>query len=176
MALRAGVLLLLEFALAVCAIGQTVDEYQLKAAYLYNLAKFVEWPAASFKSDKDPIVVCMLGQNRVADALEPALRGKAAGGRPFIIRPVSDAQQASGCQILFVSSSERSRWKSIHLEVSMDGVLTVGEADTFLAEGGIVNFKLDDGKIRIQINVEAAAQKHLQISSKLLSLAEIVKK
>jgi hypothetical protein len=155
--------------------GQAVDEYQVKAAFLYNFAKFVEWPAASFKGPNDPIAICVFGQSPVKGTLEQAVSGKTIGSRAFIVRQVSEVQAASSCHILFLSSSERKRLRSTLGEIKDGRILTVGETEGFAAEGGIVNFKLDDGKVRIQINVEAAEQAKLQISSKLLSLAQIVR-
>jgi hypothetical protein len=174
MVFQVGIQFILGIALTVGAMGQTADEYQVKAAYLYNLAKFVEWPAESFKNAQDPIAVCILGQSPIAEAFETAVRGKTLAGRSFLIRPLQDVRQSGRCQILFVGSSERKRLRSL-LEDKAKGVLTVGEVDTFIKEGGVVNFKLDDGKVRLQINVDAAAQRRLKISSKLLAIAEIVK-
>ena len=85
------------------------DEYRVKAAFLYNFAKFVEWPPQAFKSPSDPIVIGVLGKNPFGDALADEVAGKTLGGRAFQVREVTDAQQASGCQIVFVSSSERKR-------------------------------------------------------------------
>jgi len=83
------------------ASGQALDEYQVKAAFLYNFAKFVEWPPEAFKTAKDPILVCVLGRNPFGKALEEAIRGKSIAGRAFAYRHVSDAESASACQILF---------------------------------------------------------------------------
>ena len=157
------------------ANGQIADEYQVKAAFLYNFAKFVEWPPQAFKNPQDPIAICILGQNPFGDALEQTVRGKMIDTRTFSIRQVTDARQASACHILFVSSSERKRARSVLGELK-SSVLTVGEADGFTSDGGIVNFKIEEGRIQIQINVEAAEQEKLRISSKLLSLAQIVRK
>ena len=169
----------ISLALVVLAGGslraQAVDEYQVKAAFLYNFAKFVAWPPASFKSPTDPIAICVLGQSPVSGALEQAVSGKTIGSRGFIVRQVAEVQAASACHILFLSSSERKRERSILGEIKGSKILTVGETEGFAVEGGIVNFKLDDGKVRIQINVDAAEQAKLQISSKLLSLAQIVR-
>jgi len=175
MVFQAGTLLVLQVAFAVGAMAQTADEYQVKAAFLYNLAKFVEWPAETFKTAKDPIVICILGRSPITEVLQSTVSGKAVEGRTLVIRPVAGAQPLNSCQIFFVSSSERTRFRSIHAEIKANGVLTVGEEDTFISEGGAVNFKLDDGRVRIQIAVYAATQRNLKISSKLLGLAQIVK-
>src|SRR6202046_3799900 len=95
------------------APGQALDEYQVKAAFLYNFAKFVEWPPEAFKTAKDPILVCVLGRNPFGNALEDAIRGKSIAGRTFAYRRVSDAESASACQILFVGSEESKHFRSL---------------------------------------------------------------
>lgn len=154
--------------------GQAVDEYQVKAAFLYNIAKFVEWPPGAFKSPSDPIVSCILGASPLEQALELGAGRKTIDNRGFVLRHISDARQASGCHILFVSSSERKRWRSVVAAIKSDGILTVGETEGFASEGGVVNFKLEGDRVRIQINVDAAGRERLRISSRLLNLAQIV--
>lgn len=161
---------------AVCtAAGAEVEEYQLKAAVVYNFTKFVEWPPQSFTSSTDPIAVCILGQNPFGRWLGETLAGRTVGGRPFVIRYASEPQEVGRCQILFVSSSERKRFRVILAEVKADGVLTVGDTPGFAALGGVVNLRLDGDTVRMEVNVESAKQKKLQISAKLLSLAQIVR-
>jgi YfiR/HmsC-like len=158
------------------AQAPVADEYQVKAAFLYNFAKFVEWPPGAFRSAQDPITICLLGQNPFDDSLKEAVRGKTVEGRTFVVRQAFDAQQAIGCQILFVNSAERKRFQPMLDALKANGVLTVGESPGFAAEGGVVNFKLASGKVRLEINVDAAERAKLRVSSKLLSLAEIIKK
>jgi hypothetical protein len=158
------------------AHAHAADEYQVKAAFLYNFAKFVEWPPQAFKSPTDPIVIGVLGKNPFGDALAEAVSGKALGGRAFQVREIATAQQAAACQIVFVSSSERKRLGPLFTLLGNAAVLTVGETDNFAEEGGIINFKIDGGSVRFQINMEAARKQQLHISAKLLSLAEIVDK
>jgi hypothetical protein len=151
-----------------------VDEYRLKAAFLFSLAKFVEWPPETFSSPTDPLVTCILGKGEIEDVLRQAINRKVAG-RAFTIRHISDAQEAGGCQVLFVNQSVGRRWLSLG-RIKNTGILTVGETDDFISEGGAVNFKLSQDTIRIQINVEAAVRAKLEMSSNLLSLSEILKK
>jgi hypothetical protein len=167
---------LLGVLLAVTVHSQTaIGEYQVKAAFLYNFAKFSEWPPQTFKTDKDPMRICVLGENSFGSALGEAVGGKTVSGRPFVVAEISDAKQAGDCQIVFVGSSEGKRLKSIFAELRTTGTLTVGETDGFAAKGGMVNFKLEDGRVRLEINVEAAGQAQIHISSKVLTLARIVK-
>jgi hypothetical protein len=166
---------LLGMAIAAGAQPQ-LDEYQVKAAFLYNFAKFVEWPPQAFKDSTDAIAVCIAGETPIYAQLESAVIGKTAGSRSFAVRRVSDADPAEGCQILFIGLTDRKRTALILAGARKLGTLTVGESAEFIADGGVVNFKLENGKVRFQINVEAAGQAQLRISSKLLSLAEIVKR
>jgi hypothetical protein len=104
-----------------------------------------------------------------------AVGAKTVLGRPFVVADISEPSQAAECQILFVSSSEGKRLRSIFGEFRATGILTVGETEGFAAQGGIVNFKLKDGRVRLEINIEAAERARLRISSKVLNLAQIVK-
>ncbi|MGD1092918.1 MAG: YfiR family protein [Bryobacteraceae bacterium] len=158
------------------ACAQVADEYRVKATFLFNLAKFVEWPPQAFKSPSAPIVIGVLGKHPFGGALAHAVAGKTLGGRAFEVREVADAQQAASCQIVFVSSSERKRLRPLFTQIGNSAVLTVGETNNFAVDGGIINFKIDAGSVRLQINVEAARKQQLRISAKLLSLAEIVEK
>jgi YfiR/HmsC-like len=156
------------------ARAQGADEYRIKAAFLYNFAKFVEWPPQAFKNPTDPIGICVLGKNPFGDALAAAVAGKTLGVRTFQVREITNDQQAAACQIVFVSSSERSRLGSLFTMIGSSAVLTVGDMDNFAVDGGIINFKIDSGTVRFQINIVAARKQQLHISAKLLSLAEIV--
>ena len=161
--------------LVVSGSAQEIDEYQVKAAFLYNFAKFVEWPSQAFRTPTDPITMCVLGHNPVGNALEEVIRGKAIEGRSVVYRQVADAESASSCQILFVASSDVKRFRALCPSLKSSGILTVGEAQGFAADGGVINFKLDSGRVRFEVNVDAAEHEQLHISSKLLSLAQVVK-
>ena len=161
--------------LAVGAHAQVLDEYQVKAAFLFNFVKFIEWPPQASKGSSDPINICILGEDPFGNSLEDAVKGKTVEGRTFLVPVrISEVQQASACQILFVSSTERKHVRAILAALKAPGVLTVGETEGFAAQGGMINFKLEDGRVRLEVNVEAAERANLRISSKLLSLAQIV--
>jgi|SRR5579863_5752278 len=164
-------------ALAACAHAEepVTDEYQVKAAFLYNFAKFVEWPSGT-GGRSSSIAICVLGQNPFGRVLEDTVDGKTVDGKTFVVRHVSEVKAAAHCQIVFVCSSERKRFGAILGELRTGGVLTVGESEGFIEEGGVVNLKLDGGKIQIQINMNAAEQSGVRISSKLLGLAQIIRK
>jgi hypothetical protein len=152
-----------------------VNEYEVKAAFLYNFAKFVKWPAHTFTSPADPLVICVIGDSMVVHVLESTIAGKEIDGRRLVVRTIPDVRQLGVCQILFVSGSEQQRVPAILAGCKTRSVLTVGELEGFAAQGGVINFKVEDGKVRFEINTTAAAEQQLQISSKLLSLARIVK-
>jgi hypothetical protein len=161
--------------IAVTALAQTIDEYKVKAAFVYNFAKFVEWPAETFKTAMDPFRICVLGQDPFGGALGSTVNGKTLLGRPFVVADIGDVSQAGDCQILFVASSENKRLRAILTGLRTVGTLTVGETEGFAGLGGIINFKIDDGRVRFEINVVAAERAKLRISSNLLNLAQIVR-
>jgi YfiR/HmsC-like len=178
MARMLSLLLLLGAALQLCAQapGPAFDEYQVKAAFLYNFAKFVEWPLGTFANSTDPIGICIVGQNPFGSTLENMVQGKKVGDRTFAVRRLPDMQQANQCQILFIGASEWKRTRALLNAVKGSGVLTVGESDDFTVLGGIISFRLDGPRVRIKVDLQTAEHAKLRISSKLLSLAEIAKR
>jgi hypothetical protein len=157
------------------AAGQMTDEYHVKAAFLYNFAKFVEWPPQAFKGPADPIAICILGKDPFGDALKQAVQGKTIEGRPFNVRGVPNVQEASSCHILFIAGSERKHLRATLSAMRGPAILTVGETEGFASEGGMINFKIDANRVRLQINMAVVEQAKLGISSKLLGLSEIVR-
>jgi hypothetical protein len=154
------------------APGQPADEYKVKAAYMYNFAKFVDWPQAS-DHPAQPIVFCVIGQTLLSAPLGDALEGKVVDQRPLVFRPLTDAKQAGTCQVLFIGSQDKKQLRQTLDEVKLLHVLTVGEVDNFTSEGGIVRFFLDSGRVRLEFNLDAADDAKLHISSRLLSLGRI---
>jgi hypothetical protein len=152
-------------------VGPVAEEYQVKGAFLLNFAKFVVWPDEVFKTPTDPIAICILGQNPFGPGLEQAARDLSIGERHVVLRPLSDPQQTAPCQIVFVSAPERKLARALLLSTKDQSVLTVGEFDGFTAGGGVIAFKLDGEKVRLEINTAAADRAKLHISAKLLSLA-----
>jgi hypothetical protein len=149
-------------------------EYQLKAAFILNFAKFVEWPPAAFAEPASPIVLGILGNNPFGDALERTIQDKTINNRPLVIKGLRTSAEATNCHILFISASEEARLQEIFDGLRGASVLTVGEAANFIQKGekgGMINFFRQGNKIRFQINEVAAKKVELKISSKLLSLA-----
>ncbi|MGH9774943.1 MAG: YfiR family protein [Candidatus Acidiferrales bacterium] len=156
------------------AQSEDVSEYQVKAAFLYNFAKFVDWPSDAFVSDTAPINLCVIGQDPFGDALDDAVRDKSIGRHKLVIRRTKKLDDEKACQIIFLSDSESKRLPEVLRSVSGASTLLVGERQAFAEQGGVIAFLLEDNKVRFAINVDAAERARLKISSKLLALATIV--
>ena len=157
------------------AAGQADDsppsEYQLKAAFIFNFAKFVDWPAKAFAEESSPIVIGVLGDDPFGEELKRTILNKAVAGRSVTNRSVSSIEEARSCHILFISTSEKQRLREIFDGLRGASVLTVGETDQFTEAGGMINFVIRDKRIRFEIRDDIARDAGLKISSKLLSLA-----
>lgn len=165
---------LLNGLLAIPAKAQ-VDEYRVKAAFLLNFAKFVDWPAEAFHDPSTPIAICIAGRNPFGGALRSAVDGKSVAGRAFVVREGVEAGDSANCHILFVPGTDKARIRSVLSQSSSLPALSVGESDGFATDGGVVNFRLENATVRIEINAESARRKNLRISAKLMSLAKVVK-
>jgi hypothetical protein len=151
-----------------------VDEYRLKAAMLYNLTHFVEWPVSAYPDRQAPISLCILGQDPFAISLSSTIPKETDNGRLMIVRHLQSDKETRGCHILYISSSERKTTARIFSTLNGACILTVGEMTQFAARGGIIQFSMEDQHVRFDINLEAASRAGLKISSKLLALAQIV--
>lgn len=163
--------LILGLLVALPAAAQEL-EYPLKAAFLYNFVKFVEWPADAFAGERSPLTVCVYGTDPFGDTLDNVVRGESVGERGLIVQRPDALDDLRDCHVLFVSRSERSRLSEVLARVQGEPVLTVGDTDGFLKAGGVINFVLEENKVRFLINPEAAGRSGLKISSKLLRLAK----
>jgi len=168
---RISLTLLLAIRLIASSDAELANEYQIKAACLYNFTKFVVWPEEAFRDIDKTFTICILGHDPFGAALDDVVAGRAIDGRPFEVRRLSDAPQTTACRILYVGASDRKR---IPIAEKQIGVLTVGEGSA--SARSIINFILDSGKVRFEINTAAAEDGKLRISSKLLSLATVVKR
>lgn len=163
-------------ALAATAAAQSprAPEYEVKAAFLYNFAKFVDWPPRAFPDSSTPLRICVLGRDPFGDILSRAVRGKSVSGRPISSQPVQSSADARPCHILFIGSSDPAFLKQALAPLHDLPMLTVGESKDFLPLGGMINFVLEQDRVRFEINLTAAERHHLKLSSKLLSVARIV--
>jgi len=155
------------------AEGPASAEYLIKAAFLYNFAKFVEWPSEAFKDNLSPINLYILGSDPFGEALT-SIRDKTVKGRRLSIKRVNTPEEISGCHILFVSASEKGDLKHVLSVLKNLAILTVSDVEKFAQRGGVINFIVVDNKIHFEINPDAAQQSGLKISSQLLKLARIV--
>lgn len=149
---------------------QTPTEYQVKATYLYNFSKFVEWPANLNGDQNMPIIIGILGDDPFGPEIERTINGKTSNGRRLVIKRFQNLRALEYCHILFISSSERNSLRQTLASVG-PGVLTVGEADHFVQTGGIINFVFVENTVHFEINKAAAERAGLKISAKLLNLA-----
>lgn len=185
------VLVLLVAAIAPRAKADSTSsrEYQVKAAFLYNFIQFVDWPEEKLADGGEPIIIGIIGEDPFGDAFEP-IKDKKVKGRGVVIKRFKSFEQLkkstekdktksdqeietlTKCHLLFICSSERKNLKEIINTVKDHSVLTVGEMEGFLEDGGIINWFVEERKIRFEVNVSAAQQARLEIRSKLLRLAK----
>ena len=150
------------------------SEYLIKAGYIYNFAKLVEWPS-SVAPTGQPIVIGVLGNDSFATILDRVVHGKKIDDRPFLVKRLKNTEfRDCGCQILFVSAAESARTDEIIQFQTTASVLTIAEAPDFARRGGVIALILKDSKVRFMVNVDAATQGGLTISSRLLTLATVV--
>jgi hypothetical protein len=150
------------------------QEYEVKAAFLYNFAKFVEWPAGSFKDAQAPLLIGILGKDPFGEAFD-ALKDKTIEGRRLLIKRFVKAEDLEKCHILFISAAEKNDVSRVLKITTAWNVLTVGDTKGLAESGVVINFILIKNKIRFEINVDAARRAGLKISSQLLKLAKIHK-
>ena len=150
------------------------SEYLIKAGFIYNFANLVQWPSNSFAQPTSPIVIGILGEDPFGTILDRVLEGKKVNGRAFLVKRLKSVLDLKECHIVFVSSSEMTHLvEAIHSVKGMP-ILTIGEIPGFAKRGGIINLVLEDNKVHFEVNVEAAKEADLNISSRLLALARIV--
>lgn len=150
-------------------------EYQVKAAFLLNFTKFVEWPASAFADPSAPMTICVLGEDPFGPALDRLIAGDTVDGRRLsVLRLKRREVPPKGCQVLFISASEKAELKN--LPAIEPGVLTVGEGTNFVRDGGMIGFILENRRVRFDINQTVAESAGLKVSSKLLSVARRVER
>lgn len=157
------------------ACGQsTADEYQVKAAVLFHFIQLVAWPGGAINGSDQSIVFCVFDDEPRRLDLESTLNGKVIGARVVQVRLINQPASLPGCNVVFLSRDESRRQTATLNSLRGQPVLTVGESDGFCADGGMIRLRIDEDKIRFDINLGAAESSHLQISSRLLLLATTV--
>jgi hypothetical protein len=150
------------------------SEYLIKAGYIYNFAKLVEWPSSAVRKGQ-PVVIGVLGNDAFATVLDGVVAGKKIDDRAFVVKRLKNREfRECGCQILFVDSSESARANEVIQFQSVASVLTIADGTDFAKRGGVIALILEDSRVRFIVNVDAATQAGLTISSRLLTLATIV--
>jgi uncharacterized protein DUF4154 len=148
------------------------SEYQVKAVFLFNFAQFIDWQPAA---PQTPLLIGILGDDPFGTFLDETVRGERLGVRPIEIRRYSELKDIEGCNILFISRSERERVAQILAALQNRPILTVSDGEDFAQRGGMIQFVNDKNRIRLKINLDAAQAAKVAISSKLLRVAEIVR-
>jgi hypothetical protein len=154
--------------------AQAFKEYDVKAAFLYHLAQFVEWPPEAFPAAEDPLVIGVLGEDPFGKALDEIAQDEVVKNRKLKVERYHSMEEIKTCHILFISQSEAGRLDQIFSSLKQRKILTVGDTEGFAQRGGIVRFITEKNKIRLRINIDAAKAVSLTISSKLLRAAELV--
>lgn len=145
-------------------------EHAVKATYIYKFAPFVEWPAGAFVSPSDPLVLCIAGVDAVSQVVDEAVQGQMIGGHPISVLHLLTPDNDSRCHILYVASQGASAVAALD-KVRGRPILTVTDTAREAQAHGIINFVVQDNRVRFEIDQNAAAENHLVISSKLLNLA-----
>ena len=157
-----------------CAQAEAATtEDEIKAAYLFNFARFVEWPPRSQAGDA-ALVIGVFDRDGFAATLEIVVRDKTVNGRRLLVKRLTVPQDSRVCHIVFIAAAHRRLLREVFEAANLAGVLTVGESDHFARSGGMINFIKDANRIRFEINVDATARAGLRVSSRLLQLARVV--
>lgn len=148
-----------------------ITESQVKAAYLYNFAKFIMWPEQSFAKADAPTQICVFNDHSFESTLKDIVNSHTVEGHPVKVIHVTAVSEAHACHILFISSLHGKQAGALIQALGGSSIVTVGETQGFLEEGGVILFVLQEGKIKFQVNLRAAAQSGVRISARLLSVA-----
>lgn len=152
----------------------TGKEYRIKAAFLFNFAHYVEWPADTFKDATSPLTYCTVGDDPFEGVLDQSLNAKSVGTRPLRVQHLKPPENFQGCQIVFIGTNEKKRIAAILETLKQSPVLVVGESIHFVQQGGTVGFLSEENTVRFEVNLDAAQRARLNISATLLSVAKTV--
>lgn len=149
-------------------------EYDLKAAFLYHFAAFVDWPPSAFRRAQDPFVVGVFGDDPFGEVLDELLAGERAGDRPMVVRRLTRLDEVQDSQILFICASERARMREILARCAGQPVLTVGDVPGFVELEGMIGFSAEGSRLMLEVNLATVESADLVISSKLLRVARVM--
>jgi len=154
--------------------AQAFKEYDLKAAFLYRLVQFVDWPPEAFPAAETPIVIGVLGQDPFGKTLDEIIQNEVVKNRKLVVQRFRQPDEIRICHVLFISQSEGGRLDQILASLKGRHILTVGDSEDFSRRGGIVRFVTEKNKIRLRINIDIAKAANVTISSKLLRATDAV--
>jgi hypothetical protein len=167
----AGLACWLMVAASQVAVAEGPSEYEVKAAFLFNFSKYVEWPEGTFAGPADRIVICLLGENPFGNLLEEDVRDKKVNGRELLVRETKSVSGTAGCHIVFIALSEHRRMDEILGRLADQPVLTVSDGESIADRGVILGLTLREGRVRFEVNLMAAKRAELKLSSQLLKVA-----
>jgi hypothetical protein len=156
------------------ASAQSVTDDRVKAAYIFNFAKFIEWPPQVFTAKESPMNFCVLGRSPVVDELDSSIGGKSVNGHTIMIKHLHGPDEIKDCHLIFLAASAGKQQQKLIEAAKGSAVLLVAETPGFARSGGTINFITESGRLLFEVNINAAESAHLKISSKLLALARIV--
>lgn len=154
--------------------AQVPSEYQIKAAFLMNFTKFIDWPATAFENSSSPLVICILGDDPFGKDIDQLVAGETINGRRLVVQRLHAAPPSKACQVLFVSKSEKDA--SAFLAGFGPGVLTVSDRDRFLQEGGMIALVVENQRVRFDVNQRAALRASLMMNARMLNVARSVQR
>ena len=156
------------------APGQAAKEYDRRAACLYKLVDFVDWPPQAFPDAQSPFVIGVLGADPFGKTLDEMVQNEVVKNRKVVVQRYASVADIKSCHILFISQSEDKRLEEVLLALKGKNILTVGDTENFAVRGGVLRFRTERNTLRLRINLEAAKAASLTMSSKLLHIADLV--
>lgn len=153
---------------------RVAGEYEIKAAFLYSVAQYIEWPADAVAEPGDAFVIGVLGDDPFGDALDDIARDRTIQGKRIVVRRFATVEEYTPCHVLFVARSALEDLPALLKRLEGSHVLLAGDTEGLVQRGIVLNFFIEKSKVRFEINVDAATRMALKISSKLLRLAKIV--
>ncbi len=152
------------------AAKKDLSEYALKGAFLYNFALFATWPGDAFQNDDSPLVIAVFRDRTVVETIQDAVQGEMIRGRPVTVKRI-DVEVVDSAHLLFVPDSEVEAFYAVQRAFAGRPILLVGESRDFIQHGGVLNFFVEDNRVRFEASQQTTEHAHVALSSKLLTLA-----
>jgi YfiR/HmsC-like len=153
---------------------RTLSEYQIKAGFFFNFTRFVEWPETAFATPTSPILACVAGDTPLTELVTDVAVGKVVNGRAVSIRRVKVSDDLRRCNLLFISAGEDRRAAEILAGLKKTSTLTVGETPGFAQAGGMINFSIQENKVKLELNLDATTRAGLKVNSKLIAVSRLI--